>query len=88
MFKLYRKIERNANAVSYFCLREWQFKHENVKQLWKNLSDSDRTVFPFDMNDIDWDIYFFTVGIGCRYYIIKEDHSTLPAARKRHEKYN
>lgn len=52
------------------------------------MSESDRRVFNFDVREIDWRAYFETYVQGIRQWILKDDPSTLPQARKTLVRYS
>lgn len=70
------------DSFSYFTTHEWRFISENPIQLLESMSDEDRRIFYFDVRDIDWASYLETYALGTRRFILKDDPSTLPAARK------
>ncbi len=46
------------------------------------MSVGDKVVFNFDVRQIDWESYLENYVFGVRNYILKEDISTLPLARR------
>lgn len=46
------------------------------------MSVSDQQEFSFDVRQLDWRTYFETYIQGIRQFILKDDPSTLPQARK------
>ncbi|XP_063836655.1 fatty acyl-CoA reductase wat-like [Ostrinia nubilalis] len=83
MLKLYSKVMKMANILFYFSTRDWRFSDRGVRAMWASLSEADRAVFPFSMGDMSWDRLCETFLIGLRVYLIKDDLSTLPEARKK-----
>lgn len=67
---------------------QWRFVSENPIRLLDYLSEADRNIFYFDVRQINWNTYIGTYVAGARRYILKDDPSTLPAARRNLKKYN
>lgn len=84
--KLYKKIAQLSELLSYFSLGQWDFKNTNVQKLWNNINNVDKTLYPFNMKDLNWNQYFKYNVIGIRTYLMKEDFSTIPAARKKFQR--
>lgn len=68
--------------LSFFTTNEWKFIVENPYHLMEQMSVEDRRTFYFDVRTIDWPSYIQTYTLGTRRFILKDDPSTLPAARK------
>lgn len=77
-----------TEVLQFFSLRDWEFTQDNTKKLWKELSEKDKKEFPFDIMSIDWAKYYENECYGIRKYVIKEDLSTLPAAKKKYLRYS
>nr|XP_049707262.1 fatty acyl-CoA reductase wat isoform X1 [Helicoverpa armigera]XP_049707263.1 fatty acyl-CoA reductase wat isoform X2 [Helicoverpa armigera]XP_049707264.1 fatty acyl-CoA reductase wat isoform X3 [Helicoverpa armigera]XP_049707265.1 fatty acyl-CoA reductase wat isoform X4 [Helicoverpa armigera] len=86
MIKLYNKVMKLANILFYFSTQDWQFSDYNVRNMWKSLSDEDRVVFPFSIGEMSWEYMCETFLVGLRVYLIKDDLSSLPEARKKWNK--
>ncbi|CAH0602069.1 unnamed protein product [Chrysodeixis includens] len=87
MLKLYSKVMKLANILFYFSTQDWKFSDTNVRNMWNSLSDDDRAVFPFSMGEMSWEYMCETFLVGLRVYLIKDDLSTLPEARKKWNKF-
>lgn len=82
MVKVQQKIQRAINALSYFLHNEWTFASDNLTKMQSMLSDSDRKLFSVDTTKIEWSPYLESYVRGVKRYILKEDDSDLPKARK------
>lgn len=80
--RLYSKVESAVNVLEYFTTRQWYFKCSNVIDLRKLMNEKEQKMFFFDVREIDWDEYWCTYVKGCRKFVLKEDESSLPEARK------
>lgn len=83
LVKIYKKIDKFANVISYFSIRRWFFRNNNIQDMWTALSPIDQKLFPFDIKLVDWEAHSHMNIFGVRTFIIKEDPDTLPAARKK-----
>lgn len=71
--------------VKYFGDREWKFHDTNVRSLLAKLTPEDCDIFGFDIKKLNWNEYLESCVKGVRQYILKDDLSTLPQARKRYK---
>ena len=67
--------------LSYFDSNQWEFKSDNIRNLWDDMSIVDKKQFNFNMREIDWNTLFLRKLKGLRVYLLKEDPSTIPKAR-------
>ncbi|XP_014246768.1 putative fatty acyl-CoA reductase CG5065 isoform X2 [Cimex lectularius] len=81
MVRVQEKILKNLKTIEFFTTREFRFKNDNVVNLFSNLKAEDKTVFNFDVTQIDWRTYLESYMLGTRSYVLKEDPSTIPEAR-------
>lgn len=65
-----------------FCTNEFDYTTKNIKTLHESLDEKDKKLFKFDIKSIDWLVFLKNYVLGVRTYLIKEDDSTIPAARK------
>lgn len=75
------------NALEYFMLRDWTFHNENVQGLWKSLSDGDRQMYHFAIDDLDWGKYIDRYQRGCKKFILREG-TTDSDIEKAHKNMN
>lgn len=80
--KLCNRMIKAINALEYFMLRNWTFSNANTRDLWSSLSPIDRQAFNFDISDLDWYDYIEKYQLGCKRFIMKEEISSLPTARR------
>lgn len=50
------------------------------------MDSRDKEVFFFDMDKVDWNEYLKESILGMRYYLMKDDPSTIPDGIKRMQK--
>ncbi len=47
------------------------------------MSQEDKSVFGFDIRQLDWEKYIKVFCMGTKWYLLNEDVANLPEARKR-----
>ena len=82
MVRIYEKLHKATEQLVFFATRQWQFKSTNIRDLQEQLSEVDQKTFCFDAKQIHWPQYLEDYYLGIRRYILKEENSTIPAARK------
>lgn len=83
MIKVYKKIHKFSNVISFFCTNEWTFSNRNVQRLWHQLDAKDQQLFHFNMSDMVWVDYLRYYIKGMRIHLFKDDLSTVQAARRK-----
>ncbi|PNF42320.1 Fatty acyl-CoA reductase wat [Cryptotermes secundus] len=86
LLKIYKKINKFINVISYFGTREWKFTNKNVQALWERLNEEDRKMFDFDIGGLDWEKYFYSYGRGVRVYLLKDELATVPQAKAKYKR--
>lgn len=76
------------DILQYFRIRVWTFKNNNTQSLWDNLSEKDKELFFFDMSNLSWEYFLQAMCLGLRVYLVNDDIYTIPAARKKWQRYN
>ncbi|XP_022646381.1 fatty acyl-CoA reductase 1-like isoform X2 [Varroa jacobsoni] len=80
--EVYGKIHRAMHILEYFTTHEWEFSIDNVHNLLDHIKHpKDREDFDFDIRPMDWLSFLEQYILGVRKYVLKEDPSTIPAAR-------
>ncbi|KAG8197558.1 hypothetical protein JTE90_007293 [Oedothorax gibbosus] len=82
MMRVYQKVHKAVHCLEFFTTREWKFSCGNVLMLNDCLSPEDQESFYFDIRTLNWQYFWENHVLGCRKYILKEDPSTIPEARK------
>jgi fatty acyl-CoA reductase len=83
MTKMYAKIDKFNDLMSYFTTRQWDFNDMNVRTLNKILSPEDRDLFPFDISELRWEPYIRNYMAGIRLHLLNEKPDNLVAARRK-----
>ena len=74
-----------AGQLARFSTKEWKIHDSNVRSLLSSLSSEDQELFYFDLTQLQWRQYLADYMAGLKYFLLKEDTSTLSAARKRYK---
>ncbi|CAH0404502.1 unnamed protein product [Chilo suppressalis] len=82
MVNVQKRIRYGMECMRYFTTKEWHFKNDNLRALRQKVSPEDNKTFFTDMKVINWNSYLRVYVKGVRKYILKEDPSTLPQARR------
>ncbi|XP_075232805.1 fatty acyl-CoA reductase wat-like [Lycorma delicatula] len=83
LLKISEKIEKFTKLVSYFSIRQWEFYDKNTQDLWESLNQKDKEIFPFNVEELNWEEYFYNYMRGARKYLLKDDLSSIPIGIKR-----
>lgn len=86
MVKLYQKLHRAIQSLNYFTTHEWKFHCNNQFMLMDRMSEKDKQIFNFDIKQLNWSSYWQDYVLGARQFILKEETSSLPVARKKLQK--
>ncbi|XP_075231059.1 fatty acyl-CoA reductase wat-like [Lycorma delicatula] len=81
--KIYKKLGKFADTMTYFSTRVWTFRNDRVQDLWASLSPEDQEEFFFDLGQMNWEYHAQANCLGLRVYLVKDDIHTLPAARRK-----
>ncbi|XP_059607693.1 fatty acyl-CoA reductase wat-like isoform X2 [Phlebotomus argentipes] len=83
MVDIYKKIKKYCDVIFFFTHMKFTFSNANTEALWSRLGERDREIFFFDMASLDWDTYMNSTVMGIRQYLMKESPDTIPAAKRR-----
>ncbi|GAB1862035.1 Fatty acyl-CoA reductase [Camponotus japonicus] len=82
MIRMQNKVNTGLELLQYYTMKEWNFRHDNLRDLQHRLCSSDRETFFMDTKLISWNEYLLTYILGIRQYFLKDDPSTLSRARR------
>ncbi|XP_070063997.1 fatty acyl-CoA reductase wat isoform X2 [Drosophila virilis] len=80
LLNTYKKIHKFMNVIAYFSMRDWDFRIDNVEDLWNRMTNIDKQIFFFDMKQLDWDFFLQQYFRGIRRYLLKDPLETIPKA--------
>lgn len=85
MTSIYLKIQKLNNVLLFFSGAQWNFKNDNLKKMWNDMSDTDKKLFSFSMDpsNFSWNEEIHNMCLGIRKFLVKDDFSTLPEGIKR-----
>ncbi|XP_031638474.1 putative fatty acyl-CoA reductase CG5065 [Contarinia nasturtii] len=76
-----RRISQGLKVLQYYTTKNWTFKNEKFLRMKDNMSEKDKEIFYFSVEDVDWNAYIGHYILGARHYLLKEKPETLPKAR-------
>ncbi|XP_041447191.1 uncharacterized protein LOC399063 isoform X1 [Xenopus laevis] len=82
MMKTITRLHRAMMLLEYFTSNSWVWNNENTNMLMSQLSPEDKKVFNFDVRQLHWAEYMENYCMGTKKYVLNEEMSGLPAARK------
>lgn len=82
LYNIARRYKTAADTGEYFARNAWNFETTNVRELLDEVRGAtDGDEFRVDVRAMVWDDYIREYMLGIRKYVLKDDLSTLPAAR-------
>ncbi|KAL7992196.1 hypothetical protein Chor_016452 [Crotalus horridus] len=92
MMKTITRLHKAMVLLEYFTSNSWEWNTDNVNMLMSQLSPEDKKasdfkilmtiVFNFDVRQLHWAEYMENYCMGTKKYVLNEEMSGLPAARK------
>lgn len=68
---MFKKGTKLVLVIRFFTNGKWIFETNNVKSLWKKLSEKDKELFNFDITSFTWDEMLKAQCHGIRKYFLK-----------------
>ncbi|KAK9884343.1 hypothetical protein WA026_005293 [Henosepilachna vigintioctopunctata] len=87
MLKVYKKIHKFIDVLSYFTTRNFEFQSTRVRNLIQKMSSEDQKIFFCDLKELDWNVYFKVYLKGVRVYLLQDDMKTLDDALVRWRRF-
>ncbi|KAM4572828.1 fatty acyl-CoA reductase 1 isoform 2-T2 [Odontesthes bonariensis] len=82
MMKTISRLHKAMMVLEYFTSHSWMWNTDNVAMLLAQMSPEDKKVFNFDVRQLHWAEYMENYCMGTKKYVLNEELSGLPAARK------
>ncbi|XP_034974522.1 fatty acyl-CoA reductase 1 isoform X1 [Zootoca vivipara] len=82
MMKTITRLHKAMMLLEYFTSNSWEWNTDNVNMLMSQLSPEDKKTFNFDVRQLHWAEYMENYCMGTKKYVLNEEMSGLPAARK------
>ncbi|XP_020283180.1 fatty acyl-CoA reductase wat-like [Pseudomyrmex gracilis] len=86
LVKVYKKIHKFEHVISYFSTQEWQFRNDAVLKLWNRMNQSDRQMFNFNLDELNWNSCILNLIIGVRVFILKDPLDSLEKGKAKYRK--
>ena len=81
MIRVQKKIFIGLGVLQFFTTRNWDFRSDNFKSIFKKLSPDEQQIFNMNTEEVDTLEYLKYCILGGRQYCLKEMPETLPKAR-------
>ncbi|XP_034033084.1 fatty acyl-CoA reductase 1 isoform X1 [Thalassophryne amazonica] len=82
MMKTITRLHKAMMVLEYFTSHSWVWNTDNIAMLMAQMSPEDKKVFNFDVRQLHWAEYMESYCMGTKTYVLNEELSGLPAARK------
>uniref|UniRef100_A0A3Q4BUZ6 Fatty acyl-CoA reductase n=1 Tax=Mola mola TaxID=94237 RepID=A0A3Q4BUZ6_MOLML len=82
MMKTITRLHKTMMVLEYFTSHSWVWNTDNIAMLMAQMSPEDKKVFNFDVRQLNWAEYMESYCMGTKKYVLNEELSGLPAARK------
>ncbi|XP_078139076.1 fatty acyl-CoA reductase 1 isoform X3 [Centroberyx gerrardi] len=82
MMKTITRLHKAVMVLEYFTSHSWVWNTDTVAMLMAQMSPEDKRVFNFDVRQLHWAEYMENYCMGTKKYVLNEELSGLPAARK------
>jgi alcohol-forming fatty acyl-CoA reductase len=81
LVRVQKKIFVGLGVLQFFTTRQWDFRSDNFKAVYAQLSAEEKEIFNMNTEEVDTIEYLKSVILGGRQYCLKEPLTTLPKAR-------
>ncbi|XP_049636995.1 fatty acyl-CoA reductase 1 isoform X2 [Suncus etruscus] len=82
MMKAITRLHKAMVFLEYFTSNSWVWNTDNVNMLMNQLNPEDKKTFNIDVRQLHWAEYIENYCMGTKKYVLNEEMSGLPAARK------
>ncbi|XP_054055817.1 fatty acyl-CoA reductase 1 isoform X2 [Rissa tridactyla] len=82
MMKTITRLHKAMTLLEYFTSNSWIWNTENMTMLMNQLHPEDKKTFNFDVRQLHWAEYMEDYCMGTKKYVLNEEMSGVPAARK------
>ncbi|XP_010143957.1 PREDICTED: fatty acyl-CoA reductase 1 isoform X2 [Buceros rhinoceros silvestris] len=82
MMKTITRLHKSMMLLEYFTSNSWIWNTENMTMLMNQLKPEDKKAFNFDVRQLHWAEYMENYCMGTKKYVLNEEMSGIPAARK------
>uniref|UniRef100_A0A1B6LK03 Fatty acyl-CoA reductase C-terminal domain-containing protein n=2 Tax=Graphocephala atropunctata TaxID=36148 RepID=A0A1B6LK03_9HEMI len=86
VYQKYTSVREYCESLTIQTMTSQKYQENNTQALWRSLSLSDRTTFNFNVSQLDWDEYLYTLARGVRLYCLGDSLDTIPRAANRMNK--
>lgn len=81
--RIQSKLDKAVGSLEFFTTHQWEWTNDNMFMLQSKMNSFDSRIFNLNCKEIHWPSYIETYCIGAKKYVLKEDLSKMPLARKK-----
>uniref|UniRef100_A0A672Q4L3 Fatty acyl-CoA reductase n=1 Tax=Sinocyclocheilus grahami TaxID=75366 RepID=A0A672Q4L3_SINGR len=82
MMKTITRLHKAMMVLEYFTSHSWVWNMDNITMLMNQMGSEDKKAFNIDVRQLHWAEYMENYCMGTKKYVLNEELSGLPAARK------
>ncbi|XP_059482551.1 putative fatty acyl-CoA reductase CG5065 [Neocloeon triangulifer] len=82
MVNIQKRLQGGLDLLQYYTTKEWNFTNRRIVEICDKLEPSERECFTTDVKRVQWDTYVRDMLLGTRRFILKDDISSLPKAKR------
>ncbi|XP_050528195.1 uncharacterized protein LOC126898298 [Daktulosphaira vitifoliae] len=76
------RINKGFEVFEYYTNNVWDFRNDNLRYTRTIMNERENFDYNVNVSELDVISYMKNNILGCRVYLMKEPHDTLPAARR------
>lgn len=87
LLKIQEKMFNSVSMLSFYLCKQWQWDNRQFRQLYDNLSNSDKYTFNFDANKIDYYTIMSSWVSGAKNFLLDENEKLAGSRRNARKMY-
>jgi alcohol-forming fatty acyl-CoA reductase len=87
MMNIQKRLQGGLDLLQYYTTKEWNFTNKKIVDICSKLKPDERECFNTDVQSIKWEPYVRDMLLGTRKFILKDDISSMPKARRHLNRY-
>ncbi|KOB61595.1 Fatty-acyl CoA reductase 1, partial [Operophtera brumata] len=81
LIKIQRRTYIANQAIVYYATKQWTFHNKNLVSLRSRIKEQDKDLFYYDIENINWRVFFLNACLGAKRYLLKEMEEDMPKAK-------
>lgn len=87
MVNIQKRLQGGLDLLQYYTTKEWNFTNKKIVEICSKLDPSEKECFNTDVKSVQWETYVRDMLLGTRKFILKDDMSSMPKARRHLNRY-